>query len=85
MTEFSRRDFLLRAGQVGCALSIVRPRLSNFLRTSPGLDSSTRAALHDGVRVAAQQSAELYSGLRWRMLGPFRGGRVDAVSGVPGR
>lgn len=29
--------------------------------------------------------AGLYSGLKWRMLGPFRGGRVDAVSGVPGR
>jgi photosystem II stability/assembly factor-like uncharacterized protein len=27
----------------------------------------------------------LYSGLKWRMLGPFRGGRVDAVTGVPGR
>ena len=27
----------------------------------------------------------LYAGLRWRLLGPFRGGRVDAVSGVPGR
>src|SRR4029450_7936509 len=27
----------------------------------------------------------LYSGVKWRMLGPFRGGRVDAVSGVPGR
>ncbi len=27
----------------------------------------------------------LYSGLRWRMLGPHRGGRVDAVTGVPGR
>jgi photosystem II stability/assembly factor-like uncharacterized protein len=27
----------------------------------------------------------LYSGLTWRMLGPFRGGRVDAVSGVHGR
>ena len=27
----------------------------------------------------------LYSGLKWRMLGPFRGGRVDAVSGVRGR
>jgi photosystem II stability/assembly factor-like uncharacterized protein len=26
----------------------------------------------------------LYSGLRWRMIGPFRGGRVNAVSGVPG-
>src|SRR4051794_27201537 len=30
-------------------------------------------------------SPTLYSGLSWRMLGPFRGGRVDAVSGVPGR
>jgi photosystem II stability/assembly factor-like uncharacterized protein len=27
----------------------------------------------------------LFSGLKWRMLGPFRGGRVDAVTGVPGR
>ena len=33
----------------------------------------------------AQYDASLYSGLRWRLLGPFRGGRVDAVSGVPGR
>src|SRR5216110_2911196 len=30
-------------------------------------------------------NAGLYSGLHWRLLGPFRGGRVDAVSGVPGR
>jgi photosystem II stability/assembly factor-like uncharacterized protein len=86
VTEFSRRDFLLRAGQVGCALSIVRPGLSHFLRTAPALHASTPAALYDGVRsTAAQQPANLYSGLRWRMLGPFRGGRVDAVSGVPGR
>ena len=27
---------------------------------------------------------ELYSGLRWRMIGPFRGGRSIAVTGVPG-
>src|SRR5678810_1459973 len=33
----------------------------------------------------AQQVASLSPGLRWRMLGPFRGGRVDAVCGVPGR
>jgi photosystem II stability/assembly factor-like uncharacterized protein len=26
-----------------------------------------------------------YGGLRWRMIGPFRGGRVNAVSGVPGQ
>jgi len=28
---------------------------------------------------------ELYSGLRWRMIGPFRGGRTVAASGVPGQ
>ena len=27
----------------------------------------------------------LYSGLRWRMIGPFRAGRVNAVSGVVGQ
>ena len=27
---------------------------------------------------------ELYSGLKWRLIGPFRGGRVVAVTGVPG-
>ena len=33
---------------------------------------------------AAGDSA-FYSGLRWRMVGPFRGGRVNAVTGVPGQ
>jgi photosystem II stability/assembly factor-like uncharacterized protein len=37
------------------------------------------------ARAAAPYNANLYSGLKWRMLGPFRGGRVDAVGGVPGR
>jgi len=31
-----------------------------------------------------QVSPELFSGLRWRLIGPFRGGRCVAVSGVPG-
>jgi photosystem II stability/assembly factor-like uncharacterized protein len=26
----------------------------------------------------------LYSGLKWRLIGPFRGGRVVAVAGIPG-
>src|SRR5207253_1719581 len=29
--------------------------------------------------------ANLYSGLHWRMIGPFRAGRVNAVSGVIGQ
>jgi len=28
--------------------------------------------------------ADLYKGLKWRNIGPFRGGRSNAVSGVPG-
>src|ERR671938_697503 len=31
---------------------------------------------------AQQISPDLYSGLRWRLLGPFRAGRVTAVSGT---
>jgi photosystem II stability/assembly factor-like uncharacterized protein len=45
-------------------------------------------ALTHTVRVVAQQGRvdpALYSGLRWRMIGPFRGGRVNGVSGVPGQ
>jgi hypothetical protein len=34
---------------------------------------------------AQQPDPRLYSGLRWRMIGPFRGGRVNAVSGVVGQ
>jgi photosystem II stability/assembly factor-like uncharacterized protein len=34
---------------------------------------------------AQQPDPSLYSGLRWRMIGPFRGGRVNAVSGVVGQ
>src|SRR5215471_13234288 len=37
------------------------------------------------ISTAAQPvSPELFSGLRWRLIGPFRGGRVVAVAGVPG-
>jgi photosystem II stability/assembly factor-like uncharacterized protein len=38
-----------------------------------------------GATVWAQGvSPALYSGMQWRLLGPFRGGRAVAVSGVPG-
>ncbi|HYL11167.1 MAG TPA: hypothetical protein VEU31_10550 [Candidatus Acidoferrales bacterium] len=35
--------------------------------------------------VSQQVDSSLFSGLRWRSIGPFRGGRVLAVTGVPGR
>jgi photosystem II stability/assembly factor-like uncharacterized protein len=49
------------------------------------------AVLAFGVlpRVSAQRAAavdaSILSALKWRMVGPFRGGRVNAVSGVPGQ
>jgi photosystem II stability/assembly factor-like uncharacterized protein len=40
-------------------------------------------------RLTAQSAATinpaLYSGLKWRMVGPFRAGRVNAISGVVGQ
>jgi photosystem II stability/assembly factor-like uncharacterized protein len=37
------------------------------------------------VSFAQRVSTSLYSGLHWRMIGPFRGGRSNAVTGVPGQ
>jgi photosystem II stability/assembly factor-like uncharacterized protein len=36
------------------------------------------------VATAADVKPELIGGMKWRQIGPFRGGRVVAVSGVPG-
>ncbi len=35
--------------------------------------------------LAQQFSPNLYSGLHWRFIGPFRGGRSNGVTGVPGQ
>jgi photosystem II stability/assembly factor-like uncharacterized protein len=47
----------------------------------------TLAFLLTPLSIHSQQQPDpsLYSGLRWRMIGPFRGGRVNAVSGVTGQ
>src|SRR5213595_3458081 len=36
------------------------------------------------VAVNSQVPSDLYSGLRWRSIGPFHGGRISAVSGAVG-
>src|SRR6266516_4831267 len=71
----SRRDFVLRAGQVGGAL---------YVSGSPLADRFI-GLIHDSFGRAPADVDALRSGLRWRMLGPFRGGRVAAATGVPGR
>ncbi|HKG97756.1 MAG TPA: hypothetical protein VKA97_08075, partial [Pyrinomonadaceae bacterium] len=37
------------------------------------------------ITIAQHLDSSLYSSLRWRMIGPFRAGRVNAVSGVVGQ
>ncbi|MGE5358744.1 MAG: WD40/YVTN/BNR-like repeat-containing protein [Bacteroidales bacterium] len=49
------------------------------------LGLAARAAHGPVAQAAPPPATDLYSGLRWRMIGPFRGGRVNAVSGVPGQ
>lgn len=53
---------------------------------------SHRPALHSLITLFlfiplafAQIDPALYSGLRWRLVGPFRGGRALAVAGIPGQ
>src|SRR3954470_2721773 len=74
----SRRDFVVRAGQLG-ALTVVGSQL----------DALAALPVHMPPSWLEQRRAaavtDLYSGLRWRMLGPFRGGRVAAATGVAGR
>jgi photosystem II stability/assembly factor-like uncharacterized protein len=80
--ELSRRDFVGRAARAGIAASLFPATLRDVL--DPKRDFSAAESGSDGI-LSAPVSSDLYSGLRWRMLGPFRGGRVAAATGVPGR
>jgi photosystem II stability/assembly factor-like uncharacterized protein len=56
---------------------------SRRLRTALGFCLGLAGSLSP---VAGQPlDVRLYSEMRWRMIGPFRGGRTVAVSGVPGQ
>ncbi|HXN99306.1 MAG TPA: hypothetical protein VN881_09560 [Candidatus Acidoferrales bacterium] len=58
-----------------------------FLRFLIGLGVMA-AAFHFLQPTALAQEQfppNLYSGLQWRLIGPFRGGRSNAVTGVPGQ
>src|SRR5258705_13748386 len=65
----SRRDFLANLAQAGVALSALR------LPQYPPVFGSR----------APSPQAPAPNPQDWRMLGPFPGGRRDAVSGVPRR
>jgi photosystem II stability/assembly factor-like uncharacterized protein len=81
--HLSRRRFVLRAGQLG-ALTILGPRF-DFTALPVHAPPGSSLAATGSTPATRAAITDLYSGLRWRMLGPFRGGRVAAATGVPGR
>jgi photosystem II stability/assembly factor-like uncharacterized protein len=76
----TRRLFLLRTGQLGAAMSVLGPSAARAMLRDTSFDANGVAET-----AAFQDATALYSGVHWRLLGPFRGGRVAAVTGVPGR
>src|SRR5438270_855296 len=78
--RWTRREFVARASTAGFALSLFPRVLNSWLSDAePSIVGAAR------LDVTSPVAPELFSGLRWRMIGPFRGGRVAAATGVPGR
>jgi len=77
----SRRDFLLRAGQIGWTFSVLGSPFGHLMAPA----KRPLAPLSAPRRSADAWQADFLSGFKWRELGPFRGGRVAAATGVPGR
>ena len=50
-----------------------------------GIFATVLMAVSPPALAQQQYDGSLWSGLRWRMIGPFRGGRVNAVGGVLGQ
>ena len=76
----SRRTFLVRAGQSAAALTLSSPALSRII------NSAAYAESNGLVRASAPLDVgTITKGMHWRLLGPFRGGRVAAATGVPTR
>jgi photosystem II stability/assembly factor-like uncharacterized protein len=61
-----------------------RIRVRRLARVAASLAFAIAAVLVPVLVVRAQQMPpELYSKLKWRLVGPFRAGRVTAVTGIP--
>jgi photosystem II stability/assembly factor-like uncharacterized protein len=66
--------------------SLVTPSLvAMLLGAAPGFALRGSAPAAPSPQAQAPALSRLYSGLQWRLLGPFRGGRVNGVTGVPGQ
>src|SRR5258705_3352240 len=53
------------------------------IHVSLHLCAAIAVSFHLAIPAAAQMNPALWSGLKYRMIGPERGGRVTTVTGVP--
>src|SRR5438105_961215 len=72
---FSSLSFILKIVSKAMPLTSFCRRAASVLLASLSLTSAA----------FAQIDPRLYAGLEWRNLGPFRGGRIAAVTGVVGQ
>src|SRR6267378_3942109 len=56
--------------------------LFRFARTAAFFAAAT--IFTAGIVSAQQVPEQFFSEMKWRMIGPFRAGKVNAVAGVPG-
>src|SRR5438445_13701230 len=60
-------------------------RISLFSRLAKSATFLAASAIFAvGIAFAQQVPEQLYSEMKWRTIGPFRAGKVNAVAGVPG-
>jgi photosystem II stability/assembly factor-like uncharacterized protein len=69
-----RRSFALTFGMAATILAGLTSLLPTSAQTQPSISSAKTATIDPG----------LYSAMRWRLIGPYRAGRVSAVAGIPG-
>src|SRR5208282_389051 len=76
--ERTKNDMLCLPG-----ISAMIKRTLRLVRFSSVLCFSF-SLLHGASLSAQQVDSNLYSGMKWRMIGPYRAGKVNAVAGIPG-
>jgi photosystem II stability/assembly factor-like uncharacterized protein len=68
-----------------CGRARKRIKRKNGLRSTAGLVLLlTVHIVMTGLSFAQEVPPSLYSEMKWRMIGPFRAGKVNGVAGVPG-
>ncbi|MBV8975295.1 MAG: hypothetical protein JOY74_09240, partial [Sinobacteraceae bacterium] len=63
---------------------LLRARIAGLVCAAALLQVSGSSAAAPAAAGAAAVDPGLYSGLQWRAIGPYRGGRALAVAGIPG-